>query len=77
MWVILVVKDWHRIAMVSLRSVSLSISRASSTLDLDLALILFRFVTPCSCGTRKVREGPEQTLLYSANLHLIGGDYVS
>lgn len=69
------VKDWHRLAMVSLRSVSLSISRASSTLD--LALILFGFVTPCSCGTRKVREGPKQTLLYSANLHLIGGDYVS
>lgn len=71
------VKDRHRLAIVSLRSVSLSISRASFTLDLDLALILFRFVTPCSCGTRKVREGPEQTLLYSANLHLISGDYVS
>lgn len=73
------VKDWHRLAMVSLRSVSLSTSRASSTLDLDLALalILFRFVTPCSCGTRKVPEGPGQTLLYSVNLHLIGGDYVS
>lgn len=73
------VKDRHRLAIVSLRSVSLSISRASSTLDLALALILilFRFVTPCSCGTRKVQEDPGQTLLYSANLHLIGGDYVS
>lgn len=71
------VKDRHRLAITSIRSVSLSISRASSTLDLALALILFRFVTPCSCGTRKVQEGPGQTLLYSANLHLIGGDYVS